>query len=424
MANINDYIIWRGDLPLSPEHPFNEVDSMVLARFSYLVMQKIDMAAVETVADISRKMKDFTDEDFRYQGDRQLIRLMGKSERFGGMKVTDFVLHNNEEFEKQFGAVTIHYLDNQMYVSFMGTDSSLVGWKEDFNMSFMDQVPAQVEGLSYLTKVCVKYPDRRLRLGGHSKGGNVAIYAGMNAPSWIKRAIISVDSFDGPGFSHRQVKEHEGDPILGRICNYIPQDSVFGRILEHGEKSQIVESDQKKLMQHDIYSWQVVRDHMVHLEEMGEEGDKLYQIFADWLKESTPKQREVFVDGMFKLFASANAETFTGARKAMMHNIPQVWKTYRDFPEEDRKTLIKMWMIFAKNYTSSLIGHKVYSYDEEEQGGTPDDKSSGTPDDKSSGEEDNKDKSQERTQEKDQEPEGRASGSKEDNNGCLETQTD
>ena len=292
---------------------------------------------------------------------------MGESVRFNDMKVTDFVLHNNEEIEKQFGAVTIHYLENQMYISYMGTDASLVGWKEDFNMSFMDQVPAQAEGLSYLTKVCVKYPGRRLRLGGHSKGGNVAIYAGMNAPLWIKRAIISVDSFDGPGFSHKQVKEHEGDPILGRIQNYIPQDSVFGRILEHGEKSQIVQSDEKKLMQHDIYSWQVVKDHMVHLQELGEEGDMLYQIFADWLKESTPQMREVFVDGMFKLFASANAETFSGVRKAMMHNIPQVWKTYRDFPEEDRKTLIKMWMLFAKNYTNSFIEHKVYSPDDDVQ---------------------------------------------------------
>jgi len=367
MANINDYIIWRGDLPVSPEFPFNEVDSMVLARFSYLVMQKIDMDAVETVGDISCKMKDLPEGAFRYHGDMQLIHLMGESVRFNDMKVTDFVLHNNEEIEKQFGAVTIHYLENQMYISYMGTDASLVGWKEDFNMSFMDQVPAQAEGLSYLTKVCVKYPGRRLRLGGHSKGGNVAIYAGMNAPLWIKRAIISVDSFDGPGFSHKQVKEHEGDPILGRIQNYIPQDSVFGRILEHGEKSQIVQSDEKKLMQHDIYSWQVVKDHMVHLQELGEEGDMLYQIFADWLKESTPQMREVFVDGMFKLFVSANAETFSGARKAMMHNIPQVWKTYRDFPEEDRKTLIKMWMLFAKNYTNSFIEHKVYSPDDDVQ---------------------------------------------------------
>ena len=173
MSNINDYIKWRGDLELKCS-PFNEVDNIILARFSYLIFNKIDLLPKETIASISEKMVHFTNDQFRYNGDKEMITSLGKSSRFKAMYITDFTENIDSVSEKQFSAITIHISDNELYVSFLGTDNSIVGWKEDFNMAFMQPVPAQIAGKEYLEKVAKKYPNKKIRIGGHSKGGSVA----------------------------------------------------------------------------------------------------------------------------------------------------------------------------------------------------------------------------------------------------------
>lgn len=170
MANINDYLEWRGDVPVSKALPINEIDCMILARFSYLIFNRIEMCKKETIKSISDKMKDFKNEEFRYNGDKQLITNLGISRRFRDMVVTDFVENNEKENEKQFGAITIHISEEEMYISYIGTDSTIYGWKEDFNMAFMEDVPCQVEGQKYLDRIAKKYSDKKIRIGGHSKG--------------------------------------------------------------------------------------------------------------------------------------------------------------------------------------------------------------------------------------------------------------
>ena len=170
MSNINDYLLWRGDIPIIEEVPFNEVDSMILARFSYLIFDRIDLKEIETIESISKKMKDLKNEDFRYNGDKDVIVNLGNSIRFKDMQVTDYVKNNDKETEKQFSAITVHVSNDEMYLSFIGTDKTILGWKEDFNMSFMQNVPAQIAGLEYVKKIARKFPDKKMRLGGHSKG--------------------------------------------------------------------------------------------------------------------------------------------------------------------------------------------------------------------------------------------------------------
>ena len=168
MANINDYLLWRGDLPISKKYKFNEIDSMILARFSYLIFDKINLEAKETIESISEKMKDFKNEEFLYNGDKELITNLGKSERFKSMTVTDYEKINDKETQKQFSGITIHISKLEMYVSYIGTDCTIYGWKEDFNMAFMENVPCQIAGKEYLEKVTKKYPLKKIRIGGHS----------------------------------------------------------------------------------------------------------------------------------------------------------------------------------------------------------------------------------------------------------------
>ena len=266
MANINDYLLWRGDIPISKKYQFNEIDSMILARFSYLIFNKIKMTKNETIETISNKMKNFDNEEFLYNGDKDLITNLGKSIRFKNMCVTDYVQTNDKEIEKQFGAITIHISDKELYISYIGTDSSIYGWKEDLNMAFMDNIPCQLAGKEYAVKISKKYSNKKIRIGGHSKGGNVAIYSAITIPKEIQDRIIKVYNYDGPGFSKAIINKYENDKIINKIETYIPQDSIIGRILNHKEKITIILSMEKSIWQHDIYSWQVLKDDLIKVE--------------------------------------------------------------------------------------------------------------------------------------------------------------
>ena len=347
MSNINDYLIWRGDVPIGNGTEFNEVDSMILARFSYLIFDRINLKEKETIESISKKMKKFKNEEFNYNGDKDLITNLGESLRFKDMIVTDYVKNNDRETEKQFSAITIHISDDEMYLSFLGTDKTILGWKEDFNMSFMKNVPAQIAGLEYVKKISEKYPNKRLRIGGHSKGGNVAVYSAIESPEEIQKRIIKVYNYDGPGFDKSVIEDNKNDNIINKIRTYIPQDSIIGRILEHEEKYEIVESIEKGIYQHDIYSWQVLGCKMIKLDRVTNSSEVINYAIRKWLKTTTPKQRKIFIDGLFDIFYSTEANTFG---EINIRNIPTIIRTYREISEEDRKTIMEMIKLFGKAY--------------------------------------------------------------------------
>lgn len=353
MANINDYLDWRGDLPIQ-KIKFNEIDSMILARFSYLLFNKIQMDEQETIESISSKMKDFENEEFRYNGDKDMITKLGVSDRFKNMIVTDFIEHTDKSVEKQFSAITIHVSQTELYVSFIGTDSTIVGWKEDFNMAFMDGVPAQIEGLNYLKSISEKYPNKKIRIGGHSKGGSVAIYSAMFSSKEIQDRIIKVYNYDGPGLGRETLERNKNTKILNKIHTYFPQDSIIGRILEHHEKCTVVESTEKGIYQHDIFSWKVMGKDLETLPELTYSSEIAYNTIKKWLENTTKEQKKIFFDGIFELFYSTDADTFSEMADSISQNLPKFIKTYRGLSEENRQIIKSLLKEFGKSSASTL----------------------------------------------------------------------
>lgn len=342
MSNINDYLLWRGDLKLSKEFEFNEIDSMILARFSYLIFSRIKMNEKETIESIAIKMKDFDNEEFRYNGDKELITYLSQSKRFKDMQVTDFVEKNDKDVEKQFGAITIHLSNSEMYVSYLGTDSTIFGWKEDFNMSFMENVPCQTSGKEYLEMLAKKYPLKKIRIGGHSKGGNVAIYSAIAVSENVQKRIIKVYNYDGPGFSKSIIEKYENNSIISKIETYLPQDSVIGRILYHKEKMTVILSTEKGILQHDIFSWQVLKDDMIKLDKNTDSSEDIDKTITEWLETTTYEQRKAFIDGIFDLFYSTEANTFGEMSSNLSTNLPIVIKKYNEFSKEEKETMTEM----------------------------------------------------------------------------------
>ena len=353
MSNINDYLLWRGDLSLKSS-PLNSIDNMILARFSYMPFYKIQMEPIETVESISKKMISFEDKDFGYHGDKDLITNMGKSLRFKNMIVTDYEANTDKESQKQFSAITVHVDNNTMYLSFNGTDSSIIGWKEDFNLSFMENIPSQIEGTEYLKKQALKY-NKNILMGGHSKGGNIAIYAGVNTSNEIKNRIISISNYDGPGFDKKIIESKNYQAILNKIITYIPQGSIIGRLLEHKETCIIVKSIQKGIYQHDIFSWQVIGTSPVFIKHVSNNSEFFNNTINTWLKETSPEQRKAFIDIIFEIFDSTNLSTFKEFSNAKFKNINILLKTYNNINDADKQIIKTMIGEFINSATKSIV---------------------------------------------------------------------
>ena len=207
MANILDYLKWRGDISITAS-PFNAVDSLILSVLSYIPFEeiitehplksnKIEISITEAAELFSKKTVD--EKKIRSEKDVELFQALAKAPRFADLPLSFYINRTDLEEEKQFSAITISLPDSTSFIAYRGTDLTLVGWKEDFNMSFLCPVPSQTEAVYYLEHVA-SHIKGKLRLGGHSKGGNLAVYASAFCNKKIQKRILEVYNNDGPGF--------------------------------------------------------------------------------------------------------------------------------------------------------------------------------------------------------------------------------
>ena len=311
MANIFDYLKWRGDLSFSQDPP-NEVDALVFSGLSYIRFG----AVAEHYPQQPVSLKEAAEAFFALEGyetccrvekDLELLRAATQTRRFGEIKLCMYRDLLIPEQETQFAAMTFLLDDGSMFLSFRGTDNSLVGWKEDFNMTFQQTIPAQRLALQYVREVALEHY-RPIRLGGHSKGGNLAVFAAARSSPMIQERIEEVFNNDGPGFT----KYLMGDPgyvaMVPKIKTYVPQSSVIGMLLEHEEPYTVIRSKSIGLLQHDLYTWDVMGKDFILVEEITEGSQFVDATIKTWFAEMTNQEREQLVDVMFALLGSGGAE--------------------------------------------------------------------------------------------------------------------
>ena len=311
MSDIFDYLKWRGDLCFSQD-PLNEVDALVFSGLSYIRFGALGEPYPESPV----FLKDAAEAFFGLEGyetccrvdkDLDLLRAAAQTRRFGESKLCmcrDLLI---PEQETQFAAMTYLLDDGSMFLAFRGTDNSLVGWKEDFNMTFQQTIPAQRLALQYVREVALEY-DRPMCLGGHSKGGNLAVFAAARSSPLIQVRIKQVFNNDGPGFT----KYLMGDPgyvaMVPKIRTYVPQSSVIGMLLEHEEPYTVIRSKSIGLLQHDLYTWDAMGKEFIPVEEITEGSQFVDATIKTWFAEMTNQEREQLVDVMFALLGSGGAD--------------------------------------------------------------------------------------------------------------------
>lgn len=362
MPNIFDYIAWRGDLSFK-QSAFNDVDNLVLSRLSFLPFDNIvpspdfPEAGRVPLAECGTALleADHRGLEFNLKDDLRLLQELVKSRRFRNMRLFAYVNHIDEESEKQFAALVAEVGDGSAYVSFRGTDKSLVGWKEDFNMSFMSEIPSQRQAVRYLEQVAEFCP-AAIRVGGHSKGGNLAVYAAAFSAPAIQERLTKIYNNDGPGF-HLEVLGNPGfSVVLGRTSTFVPQTSVVGMLLEHEEKYTIVKSSETGLFQHDLYSWQVMGRELVCLDKVTQSSRFIDQTLKTWLRNMDAEKRGEFVDALFGVLASTGAKTFDDLADNWYENALCIGKSlYRMDPYMRRVVRKTLWAMFKAGRKNLFI---------------------------------------------------------------------
>lgn len=357
-TTVADYLTWRGDIPFSVD-PFNEVDNLVLCIISYINFRRFPELLTRnpreavSLRDICQKL---TQEDEQL-GLSQLSYIpvaqqAAQTERFAGTRM--FAFEDRSDQETQFAAVTFLLPDKSVFVAFRGTDTSLVGWKEDFNMSYLESVPAQVRAAEYTAEIMRLCRFLKVRIGGHSKGGNLSVYAAVKAPAAVQDRIVRVYNNDGPGFAKPLVGTPEHMRVADRILTVVPQSSVVGQLLEHEQNVEIVRSDAEGMLQHDGFSWQVVGDHFIHLDGFSREGKVIDETLESWEGSLSPKQREAFADALYTVLTASGAKTLSDLNGDKLKSAVTMLKTYSNLDRETRQLLSGSLRALVGSYAKNV----------------------------------------------------------------------
>jgi len=354
MANVLDYLLWRGDLTLE-QFPFQDVDGFIITCLSYHFLTEVLMqydAQPVPICELAQRVKELPQEKLHIRDpqDVVLLQLMGKSPRFQNMAVCFYADHIDIEKEAQFSAITVLVGDGTFFVSYRGTDLSLIGWKEDFNMSFLDLVPAQTAAAAYLLYVAQQLSGE-IRVGGHSKGGNLAVFASAVNPKEVQERIVCIYNHDGPGFQEGMLRFQGYRDILEKLHTFVPQSSIIGMLMNHQGEYTVVKSAEKGVMQHDPYSWEVMGADFVRLEAVSVESKFWNRTLKCWLKSLTPQKREKFVDALFELLSATHTDE-QGEVVLSTKNTLRTLQTLKDEDEETRDIIFEglhlLWVAARK----------------------------------------------------------------------------
>lgn len=351
------------------EHPFHEVDSLVLSQFSYIHLGNLlappSAGAVRTPLTLQQLYRaECFDYYFSNQPDaernRRLLEACAASPRFREIGIAYYAEDFDAAAEKQFCAMTFFINADTAYLAFRGTDSTLIGWKEDFNMAFMTPVPSQEAALAYTSAVS-KLVHGQLILGGHSKGGNLAVYASMQSPKRLQNRIREIYSHDGPGFRDNIFSSEGFLRIKDRIKKTLPQSSLVGMLLEHQENFEVVESSAVGIVQHNPYSWIVSDGAFVKLDTLTSGADYLNRTLSDWLSLLSNEQREQFVDALYSVISGSDFSSFMELRESWPSELSSLMENMKNMDDEPKRilheTLRSLVLMAIRNLPAQMPKH-------------------------------------------------------------------
>ncbi|MEG0845034.1 MAG: Mbeg1-like protein [Raoultibacter sp.] len=319
MQTIIDYL--ETEFASFEEKPFNPVDSLVLCAFCMVDLAHIaaplqENPARHSLGSLWKSLRSGVPKSIRFKDvphaelyptmftsptpekTKQLMFALAASPRFRAMKIESYLSLLDEESHTQFCAMTFVYKRKFAYIGFRGTDSTLTGWREDFDMAFTAPIPSQAQALHYVEALAPQLPPT-LFLGGHSKGGNLAVYVALTAQDPVLGRIKRIYNHDGPGFKHGTFTPASYDLVRDRIDKTVPQDSLVGMLMQSQEAYRVVHSSGRGIAQHDPFTWEISGDDFVCREALADNARFTSEVINEWLGSLPPDELRIMTDTLF-----------------------------------------------------------------------------------------------------------------------------
>lgn len=344
MENIIGYVKEWGQYHLS-EKPFNEVDSLVLCQLVYLnygpfvpgldrESEPVSIRSIYENPDRDRILDDY----WYRENNIELFTAVTSSKRFGGLKVNYYVNIINEQEQTQFSAMTYVLEDQSAYIAYRGTDATIVGWKEDLNLAFSKPLPSHHLAVEYMEYVA-DFMEGSFYTGGHSKGGNLAVYAAMNCRQQVRDRLIKIFNNDGPGFRPEIRELGKYHEIADRIAKFIPRSSLVGTILEDQDDYTLVESRGVGMLQHNTYSWKVEEDHFIRAKNMAEGKMVRDAALNEWILSLTEEETHAFVDTLYDVVSASEASNVFEFGADWKNCLQNVFEAAKEIDDTTRKMI-------------------------------------------------------------------------------------
>ena len=335
------------------DRPFKELDVLSLTELTYLpfghIVPQGDTTGIQVRLSDAMDLIDRTTNFIVSNHHLQLVDELATSKRFKNIKLLNYIDEYDPDVQKQFAAMTYRLTMDVYLVVFRGTDDTLIGWKEDFHMTYMDHVPAQKRAASYLQNVMKEFPKGRFLVAGHSKGGNLATYACSYLPDSLFERVDTIYSFDAPGLNQAIIETVGYQRTSPNIRRFVPQGSIVGMMLEVPEPTIIVKSRAfGGFAQHDAFTWMIEKDKFVTLDQTSPDSQQTDETLKQWVRETSTDERKKFFDTFFGIFLDAGITSINdltdlkqlAKAKEILQNAQDLDPTEREMLERLAKQLI------------------------------------------------------------------------------------
>lgn len=360
--DILDYINWRGDIDFITS-PFNEIDALILSQLLYLDFKNLVDENIKNKISLEDLSEKFFSSSHNINNlgiiinpkTRDLLELCGKCKRFSQVYISGYNESFDSQEEFQFCGATFTIQKPKIsIVTFRGTDDTLIGWKEDLNMVYEEAVPSQILATEYIEKNIKDMKGEKI-ICGHSKGGNLAVFAAAFCSHKTANQIQRIYNFDGPGFNKETLENGDFETIQDKVFTFIPQESFIGLLLEQTAKHIIVESHEKNaLLQHDAFTWNIGPRNFITSSETKLESKIIDNTLSLWIQSMSKEKRKDFVDALYKVFTSSGSTTLTEVVHNIKENPLQTFKNLVTLDVEYRQSISQMLKLLFKAAKTSI----------------------------------------------------------------------
>ncbi len=356
---IIDYV--KTKMETYAESPFNEVDSLIYAQFSYMFFENL-VPTIDEGKDWVYVSSLYRAEKFDVivskspfpESNKELLTALCASPRYRDVLMNYYTDIFDKDTAQQFSAVTFKLPTGELVVAFRGTDSSMVGWKEDFNMAYLAPVPSQISAQKYLDTVADN-TNAVIYTTGHSKGGNLSVYSATHAKKETQDRIIAVYDHDGPGFAITPETEKVFNTIKGKVNKYTPEGSIVGVVLQSISDSNVIKSNKLGVMQHDTFTWQIENDSFVPSDSMTSGAKYFDKTTTMIMKNLDAEQKKLMVDTVFSIIDAANVETIYDLGPVLIKEKDNIFNAIKSVDDETANCIKEIMKRFVKiSFTSAF----------------------------------------------------------------------